>query len=813
MLLAAFTYVADAEPADDTTVYWAGKERIHVAECRRYSRETPEAKANYQTMTYAEAKAKGLPLCSRCPGSDTPGKGTPDSSSADSAPASTLSADSSQSTSAEAGVAADTIVYYATGKRRTHVAECRRYSRLSSEEKAAMVTMTYAQAQARNLPLCSRCPSSDTPGKGTAEEASPSDVESSTIHNANTKVYHSAGKKRVHVEGCRRLNSKEGTTVMTLGEAEAKGLALCSRCPGSTTHGKGNPEKSETSADLPESWVNPAPADVTKAVYKPSPLEPLATLGPDGRLAYRSFSTKGDRLIDWSKCGYMMSNEPLPFVPVVETLEPLVGEAKKDGNLAYPMGPDSRDRIQAALDKVGAMPAGSDKIKGAVLLKKGTYYLVGGLNVPSGVVLRGEGSGEDGTVLIAKSPEGKGDAISIGSGEGIDYIGEDNPVRITDAYVPTASYSVTVADASQFKAGDYVCVRKTVNDKWIEVLGVGERLRHIRGGKEGAFKRPWRPEAYQFRHIRQIFKVSGNTLFFEVMLPQSFDQAHGGGEVFKVSVASLARQSGVESLRVVSNYDATVRGGKGTNYYNFRNGINVSSAMNSWVRDCTVKHISFAAVKVDSNTMFITVRDCNYLEPVGPKSGGNYYAFSIAGGTGHLFYNCYAEDARHCFAGGSRNMGPYVFYRCTSLRGGQSEPHHRWGTGFLYDNVSTVDGRLAAINRGDSGSGHGWAASNTLFWNCNAQNIVVMDPETEGENNFAIGFTGDPESDYETKGLMYANTRAGYWGTPQEGKYYGYPLMGSGHIESPTAPVEPRSLFLQQLIERIGEEQAKAVLK
>jgi hypothetical protein len=37
--------------------------------------------------------------------------------------------------------------------------------------------------------------------------------------------------------------------------------------------------------------------------------------------------------------------------------------------------------------------------------------------------------------------------------------------------------------------------------------------------------------------------------------------------------------------------------------------------------------------------------------------------------------------------------------------------------------------------------------------------------------------------------------------------------MGSGHIESPDAPVEPGSLFKQQLIERIGKEKAEAVLK
>ena len=49
--------------------------------------------------------------------------------------------------------------------------------------------------------------------------------------------------------------------------------------------------------------------------------------------------------------------------------------------------------------------------------------------------------------------------------------------------------------------------------------------------------------------------------------------------------------------------------------------------------------------------------------------------------------------------------------------------------------------------------------------------------------------------------------------TPQEGIYYGYALMGNGHIESPGKQVEPAGLFIQQLIDRIGKEQAMKVLQ
>ena len=568
-----------------------------------------------------------------------------------------------------------------------------------------------------------------------------------------------------------------------------------------------------TAEKLPESWVEEGPSSIKKNKFVPSDKAPLISMGEDGNLVYSAYSELGDRLLDWSYCGYMKSEVPIPMVPVVETLEPIGGDVEPDGDMAYPSGPDSQKRIQEALDKVGSKKTDEDGFRGAVLLKRGIYFLDGGLNIPPGVVLRGEGDGLNGTVLIVNSSDDGGSMIRIGE-SGAKAQSSGSTERIIEPYVPAGSYKITVDNAASFDVGDFVNVRKTTNQQWIDDLGMGERLRHIRGGKEGLKKNPWKPKSYQFSHIRQITDIDGDTITLDVMLPQSISSEHGGGEVQKVNIDSYATQSGIEFLGLVSNYDTSVEDtGKGANFVNYKSGIVVSGAENSWVRNCTVLHVSFAAVSVGDNTRHITVRDSKNLAPVGPKRGGNRYAFSIGGGTLHLFYNCYSEDGRHDFVGGSRTMGPFAFVNCTAVRGGQSEPHHRWGTGFLFDSVTTEDGSLAAINRGDSGTGHGWAASNALFWNSNAKNVVVFDPETVGENNFAIGYTGSTESSYSTDGLRYANDRSGYWETPQEGKYYGFALMGSGHIESPDGPVEPASLFEQQLIDRIGEERAMEVLK
>lgn len=709
----------------------------------------------------------------------------------------------------------DTTVYQVPGKKRSHVDGCRRLSN-DPAERAKMNTMTLAEAEAKGLPLCSRCPGSTTAGRGNPAPQ-PAQVQTPATQPGQIQVFHAPGKKRVHVEGCRRLTKdpeeRAKMTVMTMAEAEAKGLPLCSRCPGSTTSGRGNPGGGGGS-NLPESWVNPPRAEVATAPFYPNALAPLISLGSDGKLVYKPYSEKGDQVMDWSHCGYKNSSVPIPDVKVAITLRPKLGEAFQVGNMAYPMGPDSLADIQGAIDEVAALPADANGSRGAVLLTKGTYYLSGSLTVRSGVVLRGEGDGEDGTVLILNSEKGGGNAIHLGDPEAtVDLSEEENAIRIVDSYLPSGSLDLTVEDAASFKVGDYINVRKTPNAAWIELLGMGERLRHIRGGREGAHKRPWTPDTYKFRHLRKIDNIEGNRITLDAILPQSFDQQHGGGDVYKVDVSSLATHSGVESMRIVSNYDTTVKDrSKESNFLNFRSAVYIRGAYDSWVRNCTMKHVSFAAAAIGNATRQITVRDCKNLHPVGPKRGGNRYAFSISGGTLHLFYNCYSEDGRHDFAIGSRETGPFAFVKCTAVRGGQSEPHHRWSTGILYDNVITKDGTLAAINRGDSGSGHGWAAANTMFWNCDAKSIVVMDPETGGENNFAIGYRGNFNPETGTRALHYANTRAGYWDTPAEGKFYGYALMGNGYIESPDRPVEPASLFVQQLTERIGEEQAAQVL-
>lgn len=529
--------------------------------------------------------------------------------------------------------------------------------------------------------------------------------------------------------------------------------------------------------------------------------------GQDGRLVYKPYTPNGDQILDFSHCGYQRSEQPIPDVPVVITLKPLPGKPTPNGTMAYPKGPDNHAQIQNALDKVAAQKPDKNGFRGAVLLTKGTYYLYASLQIRSGVVLRGEGDGANGTVLIFSDT--KRHAIYVGNPKAkIEMRQPKSP--ITDAYVPAGSVSVTVEDASPFKPGDTIHIRKTTNDKWIKDLGMD----HFYGMKKEQDK-PWRAEQFHIRHHRQITQITGNKITFDVPIPQSISTEYGGGYVQADDVSQMDTQIGLEYVRVVSNYDTSVK--KDGNYVDEENNFNdaiLVSCINGWVRNCTAMHMRHAAVMVDNGSQYCTVRDCKSLAPVSQIRGGRRYSFSIDDSSMILFYNCDAEEGRHDFVLGSRTPGPNAFVMCRAKNATSiSEPHHKWSTGVLYDNISLKNGgALAAINRGSSGSGHGWAGVNVVFWNSDAASVVAFDPPTP-EQNFAIGYTGKKQDAYPTNTLNYANTRAGYRNTPKEVPYKGVPLMGDGHIEHPQQPVTPASLFIQQLTDRIGKTRAQQVLK
>lgn len=165
------------------------------------------------------------------------------------------------------------------------------------------------------------------------------------------------------------------------------------------------------------------------------------------------------------------------------------------------------------------------------------------------------------------------------------------------------------------------------------------------------------------------------------------------------------------------------------------------------------------------------------MDPVSQIQGGRRYSFNLCGQF-CLIQRCYTRDGRHDYVNGSQVRGPNVFLDCVAeSTHADSGPHHRWSTSTLYDSITVP--LLNARNRGTSGTGHGWAGANMVFWNCDTESIICEQPPAAA--NFCIGCKASKE------------------------------CKGDGHCESPGQHVEPRSLYLAQLKDRLGMDAVRAV--
>lgn len=463
---------------------------------------------------------------------------------------------------------------------------------------------------------------------------------------------------------------------------------------------------------------------------------------------------KQENLPDFSFAGYMRNEVPIPLVPVKITLTPEEGH--------------DRENIQNAIDELSIQPL-VDGFRGAILLKAGTYYIDNTIFITaSGIVVRGEGQGENGTVLIATrsgadiSPKISGKQQQtlftlLGAASGYIDLGIES--RIVTDFVDVGSKVVEVQNNPGFGVGDTISVVKTTNDYWINSLNMAQY--------------GWRAKDYQIDHIRVISKIDGNQIHFDIPLGDHLKAIEGGGKIKRISFPRRISNSGIENMRMESVYEHD------EDEQHTWSAIRLVGVENCWVRNITAKYFAYTAVSLQAQSDFNTIQDCAMLQPKSKNLGDRRYAFYIAQGTGNLFQRCYSDQGRHDFITGARVTGPNVFldsYAPTSLD--ETGPHHRWATGTLFDNIYA--GRIAARNRKDSGSGHGWTGAFNMFWNCEAtKGFRIESPP--GTVNWLIG--GDGSSS-----------------------------VGTSYTASMGMKVEPRSLFIEQLTTRLGLSKAKGIV-
>lgn len=433
-----------------------------------------------------------------------------------------------------------------------------------------------------------------------------------------------------------------------------------------------------------------------------------------GELTYIP-NDKGDILPDFSRVGYFQGDQDLPRIPVTVTLHATGSQSGAD-----------QEMIQRAIDALSGKQPGQDGFRGTILLTKGVYRIPGTLHIDSsGIVVRGEGDTENGTLLIAT---GKGHRTLLDiRGQGVPEEISGTRSRVTDSFVPVGASGVRVQNPTYYRPGDAVILLRPGTARWIDDLKMDQIVAR-------ANTRQWTPDQYNLRFKRTVTRVDGDTVFMDNPVVMELSDTYGGAYLYKYTFPGCIEKVGVEDIRFLSDYASDTDEDHGWT------AVSMDAVKNGWVQRVTARYFGYSCVLLGPQTSQITVTKSRCLDAKSKITGGRRYSFCNSGQL-NLCTKLRTTEGRHDFVTGARTLGPNVFYDCIAERTHSDiGPHHRWSVGTLYDHVST-DGRISVQDRGNLGTGHGWTGVTQVLWNCQAREAVVQNPWVSGQN-YCIGLQG-----------------------------------------------------------------------
>ena len=471
-----------------------------------------------------------------------------------------------------------------------------------------------------------------------------------------------------------------------------------------------------------------------------------------------------NRIPDYSWAGYRCSQEPIPDVETVKTIDPVEG--------------DNTDHIETAIQAVRSVIREEDREHAALELAPGEYRIEGPLSIRgSGVVVRGAGDGTnpaENTVVIAygrQDPEaGPGWTLPFAVQVGSPSPYENGPpsagpaIEITTALVRVGERTFEVADGEAFQGGDSVAIHHPCTRDWLEAVNWGDT----------ADEADWAVGSRDIYYTRHIESIDGNEVTIDAPVYNHLDRDRSQSVLYRIDRSSLAREMGVEDLRL----EIQATGDRQRDNDHRFQGIRFHGLQDAWARGCTVANVTrggFSTAATDR----VTIRDCRAVAPFSEITGGYRYLFDA---NSHaqliLFERCYAHRGRHSFVGSGTSTAAGLVFKdviadqpVSSCEAG----HHRWTQGVLFDRYESTgeipagySHRLHIGNRGSYGSGHGWSAVHSLAWNSTvhdaSRGILVERPPTA--QNYSIGSRGPvlhPGPFDHPQGHVEGHDEAGVW--------------------------------------------------
>ena len=441
-------------------------------------------------------------------------------------------------------------------------------------------------------------------------------------------------------------------------------------------------------------------------------------IGSEGRLVYQT-DKLGNRIPDFSHCGYAGRDREIPNVPVRIKLDPADG--------------DDGARIQNAIDRLASLPLDDRGFRGAILLSAGRFEIRGQLRISaSGIVLRGEDAGNGGATLVATGTRRRALVRIEGPGERI--IRHSTKHRVVDEYVPVGSKTLRLDSVSDLNVGDQVIIARPSTIEWIKSIGMD------------AAGVAWKAGTRDIRWDRVIVAIDDETITVDAPITTAIEKKFGGATLQPYDWPGRVSNAGVEDLQFHSEYESDKPHDEEHAWF----GVTMQNAQNAWVRRVEFRHFAGGAVALWENCKWITISDCIAVEPVSEIGGYRRHTF-VTQGQLTLFLRCWSEHGRHDFAVGHCAPGPNAFVNCYAAESlGGSGPIESWATGALYDNVRIDGGSLDLINRWVAPPATGWSAANCVLWQSRASIIQVFRPP--GANNWALGVWGASAGDGTIQG-------------------------------------------------------------
>src|SRR5579859_3347458 len=489
--------------------------------------------------------------------------------------------------------------------------------------------------------------------------------------------------------------------------------------------------------------------------------------GSDGNLHYKTDSL-GNPIMDFSYAGYQGGGAALPNVTTKQTVGP--------------SGGDDTAAIQAAINAVSALAPDANGFRGAVLLAAGTFNVSGTLNInTSGVVLRGSGSGSGGTVINMSSSATPFLLFALrGSGS---WQTATTSASMTDVYVHSGTLSFNVDNPSLFSVGSTVLISRPVTQAWVNFMGMNDLVSST-GTAE-----TWLGVGSTITTDRTITAINGSQLTLDAPLTDSFDSTllnPPDGSVATYTFPGRISQVGVEHLSVIApavNVDITM-----PQYV----GLSMSAVINGWAQDVVFQDTQ-NTVTISGNVKQVTLDNIHVKHTI-THTGDRMADFGVSGT--QIFLNNSSSDGtgEWPFVTQGRVTGPNAILNFESTQQAGISAHQRWATGLLADNCTLpnapngIDGGTTGISfsdRGNHGSGQGWAMGWGVAWNVTTPFFVVQMPP--GAANWCIGCIGTEDTANE----------------PGDGD-----PIANGFYDSLGTLVTPSSLYLAQLCQRLGTQAA-----